>query len=486
MTKTATKVKEVIIEEIKPLPKPLSFVEFKKGQDRFDLPASPLPYYVLSQEGIFQHQVNTLGTATLRIDKMPTHLGELGHKNGFFDYNATTVPKEICAQIVDFFRRIWKNHKAEAEVILTAKIESTDGFPKIVEWRVFIPTQKVSMGGVESVYEPSHIAKGYQVVGTMHSHCNFSAFHSGTDTNDASSFDGLHLTIGMVDRDEPQVTAMVSSAGYMVDLDKKLAEVADFSDLDAAQAPTWWDNYVIPTKDLVTKHRPAGFQLFDKYPKNQPTTTPNRNHQGRGWGGDFGDYGDYGSQYNCTHAFTCTCDAIGHKFCCQKYEEDKACSHASTCQCEITYHKVCCKKRPIEVPKLPAKTESKAPITKTLSDIVKEEEKDNKTNNKKSSETDLIDKVTADDFDLLQSKLRDLLFDNDLLSDDDIDRLSECKTEEKTNTLLRAVLFRKMSAARDALRNVGVDISLVVTNNGTQKVVTNKKKGGTKKNGRSN
>lgn len=40
--------------------------------------------------------------------------------------------------------------------------------------------------------------QGFAIIGTIHSHCNFGAFHSGTDNHDEMNFDGLHITIGKV------------------------------------------------------------------------------------------------------------------------------------------------------------------------------------------------------------------------------------------------------------------------------------------------
>jgi hypothetical protein len=48
------------------------------------------------------------------------------------------------------------------------------------------------------------------MVGTIHSHCDFSAFHSGTDTFDESTFDGIHITLGHVNRDQFSMCASMA------------------------------------------------------------------------------------------------------------------------------------------------------------------------------------------------------------------------------------------------------------------------------------
>jgi hypothetical protein len=47
------------------------------------------------------------------------------------------------------------------------------------------------------------------MVGTIHSHCDFSAFHSGTDERDEATFDGLHLTFGNVNRENFSIAGSV-------------------------------------------------------------------------------------------------------------------------------------------------------------------------------------------------------------------------------------------------------------------------------------
>lgn len=278
-------------EVVAPPPSPAlnSVIVLGKDQSLEDVPKPKMPFYLVSREGIYLRKWATLGTGTIRLNTMPDNVvGKIGNYNGFFSWDAPPVPAILCAQIVDFFRRIWDKHRAEAEVILTARVESVEGRATVKDWRVFIPTQRVSGGGVESVFEPTHIARNHLIVGSMHSHCNFSAFHSGIDEADAKGMDGLHITIGHVDKTVPQYAAMVSINGMHVDYSgKSLKDVADFSDLDAGKAPEWWDQYVIPTKNLATSHKPVGYGSFDKY-------EPSKTHTGYGGGyGNYGGYGDY-------------------------------------------------------------------------------------------------------------------------------------------------------------------------------------------------
>jgi len=48
------------------------------------------------------------------------------------------------------------------------------------------------------------------MIGTIHSHCDFSAFHSGTDQADESTFDGIHITLGHVNRNDFSIVASLA------------------------------------------------------------------------------------------------------------------------------------------------------------------------------------------------------------------------------------------------------------------------------------
>lgn len=226
------------------------------GDDWKNLPDVNWPYYAEGAEGKFQHNRTVLGRALLPTTKTPSALKPVGSKDGYFHFDAPPLPKELIAQTVHFFRRVYDAHHTEACVLYTQNI-------KTGERRIFVPHQSLSHGGVHSIYNPTHIAPGHLVIGTAHSHCNFDGYHSGTDERDARRMDGLHITIGHLKDEMPDVAAMVSFQKELFHY-KDIATVADFSDLDAAEAPEWWDRYLI--FDTVTD---ADRQRIAPYASNE-------------------------------------------------------------------------------------------------------------------------------------------------------------------------------------------------------------------------
>lgn len=270
-------------------------------KDWRELPDTTTPYYVVAKEGTYLHRKVAFGRGLIRHHKAPSKLAPVGNYYGEFVFDETQrIPAPLVAQIVDFFRRIWYAHKTEAEVILTQHIDTG-------EYRVYVPFQSVSTGHVHSIYDPTTIDSKYLVVGTMHSHCNFSAFHSSTDEGDAKDMDGMHFTVGHIDREEPEVAAMVAVNGTLYHY-KDPGILADFSQLDAAKAPTWWDRYVYlgPLND-APRPKWATDDMWDKFlgkkktppkPTWAPTPLPQYARPsedgidyGFGWRGDLAEYG---------------------------------------------------------------------------------------------------------------------------------------------------------------------------------------------------
>ena len=105
---------------------------------------------------------------------------------------------------MDFFRKVYQEHRAEAIVLLFYnEMKKT--------YKVVPPSQEVSAAGVD--YNRAVTLEGYIMVGDIHSHANFSAFHSGVDDADEKSFDGLHITIGNNGDDEVSLSASIVSNG---------------------------------------------------------------------------------------------------------------------------------------------------------------------------------------------------------------------------------------------------------------------------------
>lgn len=161
-------------------------------------------YYLVTQSGIYFHKETQAGTALVKVDGIPW----LKEPTIEFRLKLPKIPARIIGQALMFFRKVWDEYQSEAYVTLMFSA-------KTQQYQLWCPKQRVSRASVnyDRTDQPDfndRTADDWQMVGTIHSHCNFSAFHSGTDHDDESTFDGIHITLGHVDRKQFSVAASIA------------------------------------------------------------------------------------------------------------------------------------------------------------------------------------------------------------------------------------------------------------------------------------
>lgn len=250
-----------------------------KIESKDDVPATNgMPYYLFASEGLYIVRDGFLGRSMVPTKKYPPNLSSAGvWARGYFNYNAKPIPGEIMAQAVDFFRVVWDKHRTEAELLFLFNEEAN-------QYKLFVPAQKVTSGSVKSLYRPEDVPTGWYVIGSIHSHCNFGAFHSGVDTNDASTFNGLHITVGHVDRENPEFAVMVAIDGLNFHYNHAIDRVCDVTRLDSKKSPANWLNFLLLDKSVgksIRKEIAERLQsAIGTKTTTQPTTAPPVNYYG--------------------------------------------------------------------------------------------------------------------------------------------------------------------------------------------------------------
>lgn len=227
------------------------FDVIKLPKELDDLPESNVPYYVVAKEGLYLYKQTAIGPCLLPQKTDVSSMNSMGeYKGGYFLHKAPDVPAHIMSQALDFFRQVYDLRKAEAEVFILLNQETE-------EFRLFIPWQVTSHGGVDSIYDEADIPENFTIIGTIHSHCDFSAFHSSTDMGDASDFNGLHITIGHVNTNAPSFDQMVMINKLKFTY-KSVSSVADVSKLGETPAPKEWLGFVFDrVEECVDRYFPT-------------------------------------------------------------------------------------------------------------------------------------------------------------------------------------------------------------------------------------
>jgi hypothetical protein len=210
-----------------------------------------LPAFIVARDGLYLRKHSLLGTSQVHVDGA-RHLPEASE---YLEYELPKLPAELMGQVVGFFAAIWRTWHSEAMVLLT-----WDGSA----FGLIVPEQQADWGSVQHRLKPADVPAGVQLLGTIHSHADMTAFHSGTDEIDEVDVDGLHIVVGEVDRDRPSFSAAVvidgrrfSAAPSMVfePPGPKFDPPAEW--LDRVK-PLRWQARSAKVKSKAPKPRPAG------------------------------------------------------------------------------------------------------------------------------------------------------------------------------------------------------------------------------------
>jgi len=223
-------------------------------------PFEEVPYYFPTRKGWFTNMPTLFGVGQGKMKGAPPVLTDF---ESAFRLNDRKFPVDLLLQAHAFFKAVFQKTHAESSLFILYHRE-TDTF------KLWAPEQYVSHVSVN--HRLGNLPAGFTTAGTIHSHCDFSAFHSGTDQHDMAGMPGLHITIGHVDREEAEFALALSlgESQYDVDYDDIIATpetpVARREDADF---PTHWLSFVhtgtAPWTGTITKYAPKGKTVGKKF-----------------------------------------------------------------------------------------------------------------------------------------------------------------------------------------------------------------------------
>lgn len=147
-------------------------------------------FYRVKRGEIFRYIDNDLYSGLIKVGEEPS-----GIEDRLFQIKIPKIPYELMKRIVDFFKLVYLEYESEAVILLWYNFD-TD------VWKIEIPEQIVQGAGVDYERDDKDIkgleADGFTLVGSVHSHADMGAFHSGTDDHDEYKFDGVHVTVGKI------------------------------------------------------------------------------------------------------------------------------------------------------------------------------------------------------------------------------------------------------------------------------------------------
>lgn len=168
-----------------------------------------------------------------------------------------------------FMRQSYGKHKEETLMYFMFN-HTGDG-----EWDLWVPPQFMNGMSVSADHECDEFKeqrarwdKNWVIGGTIHHHCETSAFASSTDDTDETDKDGFHLTMGHVDRDEVDLDARMLYDGNKYDI-KASYIVESGVDVQALRNMGVSDALIAKVEDeALAKTDVSGVEVPEEWMKN--------------------------------------------------------------------------------------------------------------------------------------------------------------------------------------------------------------------------
>jgi len=161
-----------------------------------------------------------------------------------FVWNKSKIPEKLWRQIVTFMRWGYTTYRSEVLVSLFYNTEEDD-------WAAWAFPQKTQGMTVQFLHKHVDYAKdraqfknGWVQLGSVHHHCAMGAFQSGPDEEDEKDREGVHFTLGKMDKPELDIHVRQTFKGM----------VGEIEPIDFLEEPKWLKN--IPKvfkKDIKNK-----------------------------------------------------------------------------------------------------------------------------------------------------------------------------------------------------------------------------------------
>ena len=176
----------------------------KTAQD-MPWPAEESCFHLLTRDGLFICRNNRFFSSAVPAASLPASLAT---QHLFCRIRYPKLPRRQFELIVGFFSRVAQLHQAEACVLLAWD-------ERAERYRLIVPKQRATVGW--SWYDNARYPIGLHytidtdlpahcpIVASVHSHVDEAAFTSGIDAADERHRAGLHVIVGRISREPPEV-----------------------------------------------------------------------------------------------------------------------------------------------------------------------------------------------------------------------------------------------------------------------------------------
>jgi hypothetical protein len=191
-----------------------------KRTDELAAPPDERVYYVLARNGLFIGRNHEFFRSCVPARMMPA---ELVDHAPWLEPAFPKVPRRLFERIVGFFDRIRAQQNSEASVLLAYDREAR-------RVRAVVPEQTATQSHYRDRWDRSHpiglaytppldLPRSWTLFGDVHSHVDLPAFASQTDVDDEVNSAGLHVVVGRLYKEPPEIwiEAVVDGARFRLE-----------------------------------------------------------------------------------------------------------------------------------------------------------------------------------------------------------------------------------------------------------------------------
>lgn len=196
-------------------------------------------FYLLTGDGLFLCRNHDYFRSSVPADRAPA---ELASHAKSLRLNYPKLPRLIFERVVGFFERVADLHGSEAAALIVHD-------KRAGEVGVIVPDQVAAVGRswwsnhlypVDVHYEvpvlPPHLA----LIGDIHSHVDGPAYASYTDVQDEVHRPGVHMVVGRIHREPPELHIEVTVDGHRFAVTDHRQVIEGYHRRRCDEVPTEW------------------------------------------------------------------------------------------------------------------------------------------------------------------------------------------------------------------------------------------------------
>ena len=197
----------------------------------------PRLFYILGRDGLYRCRNNEFFASCVKTDRGPSGLEE---QRSFLRPRFPKIPQTLFEQAVGFFSRVAEVQGSEAAMLLLWDRRER-------QVRIVVPSQTATVyrcwDGTRSPigvhYDvPADLPPDWIPFGDIHSHVHYAAYASSTDVADEIHAAGLHVVVGRIHQEPPDlhVEAVVDATRFVLAID----QVVEGYERRAQDVPEEW------------------------------------------------------------------------------------------------------------------------------------------------------------------------------------------------------------------------------------------------------